>query len=465
MRRCTLVLVFVGVWSWFAGLAAGCSQPGGGLRILDDLEHHGLISDGGVDGEPRPTASIADDGVPADGPITLPILFDAADRLNPQMAAARARIGEAGGLAWQASLRPNPSVELESENVRPSGGGLGRSETTLSVRQPIVLGDRLGAATRAGEARVDAERWAFEETRREIHGRIRRLATEIEFDRVAITLYEELRTLSERTLDVADTRFEARAAPESESIRARVELNTLVLAIERLRGELAASATRLETLLGGHPVDARRVTVGAGRSEVREVPSLEDLAGLVRSDHPAVRAAAAAVEVAERNVELERARARPDLETRFGIGIDHADDEGFIEAGVGLPLPVYDRNQGNVLAARFGVIRAQREAAAVSSELLGQLGEAYRRLESATTRLGILETEVLVDAQRSYEQASVGYEAGKLPFLDLLDAQRTLAEATIAQSELCRSVSLAQADIEVILGRRLGPPIESEELP
>ncbi len=449
-------------------LLTGCGHNTDGMRILEDLRADGLLRDDGD--EPAPqlqrTGMHRSWSFPVEGELSLSRLLEAADRLNPRIAAARARIGTAGARAWQASLYPNPSLELESENVRPSGGGFGVSETTVGMKQPIIISGRRKAAVAVGEARMSAERWELERVRRQVHGRIRREVTEIAYYRQAISLHEELRVRAQRTLNVAQTRFEARAAPESEAIRARVERTSLGLAIERLRGDMAAASERLDSVLGGHHVDLNRVGGAALESApVEQLPALDQLLATVRTTHPAVLADEANVEAAGRQVDLERALRHSDITVRLGVGVSHADDEGFVEAGVGIPLPISDQNQGNILAARFGVIRARQEAAATSNELTGTLAETYRRWESAAARLAVFEEQIRAGAQRSYDQTGAGYESGKLPFLDLLDAQRTLIEVNVAHIELRRLVGLTLAEIYEILGEHPGPEHHQGDMP
>lgn len=444
-------------------MLTGCAGNTEGMRILEDLRADGLLrydSD-----EPAPQLQSAEMrqswSFPAEGELSLSHLLEAADHLNPRIAAARAQIGTAGGRAWQASLYPNPTFELESENVRTSGGGFGDSESTIGIKQPIITGGRLKAAVAVAKAKMSAKQWELQQVRFQVYGRIRRTVTEIIYYRQAILLHEELRLLAQRTLDISQTRFEARAAPESEAIRSRVEVNSLGLEIERLNGDLAATSERIDSLLGGQHVDAKRVSgnmLGVALSV--QLPDLDQLVENIRTTHPAVLASKANIDAAKRQVELERALRHSDITARFGVGVNHIDDERFVEAGIGIPLPIFDQNQGNILAARFGVIRAEQEAKATISELTGTLGEAYRKWESASARLAVFQEQILAGAQRYYDQTITGYEAGKLPFLSLLDAQRTLIESNVAQSDLSRSVGLILSEIYEIMGEYPHPENE-----
>ena len=447
------------------GVLIGCGQQNTPMRMLDDMRRQGLINDD--PNQPMPTLDGTEAGADASpqisteklqgsGALSLDDLLQAADELNPRLVAARSRIGMAGAEAWQASLYPNPTFGVESENIRPSDGGFGVSETKLSIAQPIIVSDRRTAGVAAAKSRMDAERLALEALRREIHGKVRREATEITFLRRAITLHNELRDLTDRTVNIAETRFEAKAAPESEAIRARVEANTLAIRIQRLEGELAEARERLAALLGGYQVDASRIQTDLLADPMAgDLPTLYTLKQSVRDSHPSIRSKQAQVRTAQRNIELEQARRNEDITARLAAGVNHADDEAVVQAGIGIPLPIFDENQGNVLRARFELIRARKQASATTNELLGALGEAYHACTSAVQRYEQFQKKILNDASRAYDQATTGYEAGHLAFVDLLDAQRTLIDARIAELELLRAANMAQADLHAIVGQSL----------
>lgn len=431
-----------------------CSGPDYGPRLLDELRAEGLITD--ESHSPEPALVERGPVVAESGPLSLDALLAIADEQHPRLAAARAAIGTAGGRAWQETLAPNPDVEIESENVRPSDGGFGSSETTVSIAQPFLSERRRSAAADAGRAEIDRERLAVEQVRREIHADIRRIVLAMAFDREAIEHYDRLIEAAGESLRIADMRLNAGAAPETESIRARVEVNSLVLARDRRQDDLIVAAEQLRTALGGAVIEVSRLQWPAtAELAARPLPALEVLESEVVRSHPAILLARAEVESARRRVAVAQARSRAEPTARLGVGVDHADDEAFIEAGLSVPLTIFDRQQGAVLAARFEVIRLLREAESVENEQRGALAQAWRRWASERNRLDAFEAQILSGARRAHEQTRVAYEAGRVPLLDLLDAQRTLTEATLTQVDLRRAVGLALSEVEAILGRRV----------
>ncbi len=386
-------------------------------------------------------------------PLSLDDLLAAADRYNPAIGQAKAAIGAAAGAAWQAGLYPNPALELEAEEIPLSGNGVASGKYTVGIVQPVVVSRRLSAASAGGEAEERAAILDLLEAQRSVFGDVRRQVAEILYLRAAIDLRRELLDVAGRTLRIAETRFDARAAPESEVIRARVEADGLDLSVERFRRELAAAAARLAALLGGREVAPERLAWQL--PPTGPALDLESMLSMLDGRHPRVLAAAERVEAAEHRLEQARAGRHPDIGARVAYGYDGEFDEHIVEAGVILPLTLYDRNQGGILKARYEVSAAREDAKAVLNDLRAALAGSYERYMSARQQAAAFETRIVEPAARSLEQTREGYTAGRLAFLDLLDAQRTLAQARVARLELMRDLAEAQADLHGILGESL----------
>jgi cobalt-zinc-cadmium efflux system outer membrane protein len=126
---------------------------------------------------------------------------------------------------------------------------------------------------------------------------------------------------------------------------------------------------------------------------------------------------------------VERSRRIPDV--NLIVGTQRDEQLGQVGPrrtilGLSIPLPLFDRNQGNVLAALRRADKARDELKAVENRLSAEVAEATARLSVAQSELTILRTDILPGALSAYEAASKRFELGKFSFLDVLDAQRTL---------------------------------------
>ncbi|MCI0674970.1 MAG: TolC family protein [Phycisphaerales bacterium] len=453
---------------WFAivliGLVhVGCASRDRGVadmeqRILEELRRDGIPGPHNDSTSSAHEAPSAHSALPDAGPISLADLLALAEARNPALAAARSEVGIAAGQVWQAHLYPNPRLEVASDEV-PFDSGFDNGITTVSMTQPIVLGDRLSAATDAAEAEKAASRAKLELRAREIFGEIAQLHARLLAIRQAQTLYDELAELGGRTLSMARTRFEARAAPETEVIRPQIELHQIDLARARLIKENDAALRQLELLLGGVEIDADRLA-----GEVTDNPPAIDLdavATQVRQGHPALAMADREIAAAQARLERIGAERVPDLEVRAGAGYQGEIDEGIFEVGAGVTLPLWDNRQGDILAARFDLMRARHLREATQNDLLGRLAEVHGEYESARAQLATVRDQIVPAALRSFEQTQEAYRGGRAVFLELLDAQRTVTEARATLIELGGAAAAARARMMQIVGSDLEQATET----
>jgi outer membrane protein TolC len=208
-------LTHLGAFVILEALLVGCAPRSAGVsgieqRIMEDLARDGVPMPAGDSSGQTPAAEQRA-SLPETGPITLAELLRVAQARHPAVAAARSDVGIAAGQIWQASLYPNPSLEVASEEV-PFGSGFEQGVSTISIIQPIVLGDRLKAAAGAAEAEKAARVARVELSIRELFGDVAQLHARLLAIRQADALYSQLAGLGDQTLSMARTRYEARAA-------------------------------------------------------------------------------------------------------------------------------------------------------------------------------------------------------------------------------------------------------------
>lgn len=147
----------------------------------------------------------------------------------------------------------------------------------------------------------------------------------------------------------------------------------------------------------------------------------------------------------EAQVRLERAQRMPDVTVTVGTQRDDQIGRSQAVVGLAVPLPLFNRNQGNVLAALRRTDKARLDLDAERIRVIQALGEAYQRAQLAQQEVASITTDILPIAQNTYEATVRGFEVGKFSFLDVLDAQRTLfqtrAQYLRALSERYRSVT------------------------
>lgn len=363
---------------------------------------------------------------------------------NPRLSAALARIEGAEGERLQASLMPNPQAMLEIENF---GGedeqeGFDGAEATLGLEQEIEIAGKRGKRTEVAD-------YGLQITQQQAIAESLSLLAETEYAFMRVAIAKERLTLAEKRVSLADEthetvkkRVSAAAASDIQHTKADIEQSAAKLEKSKAEAELAEAQSILASLLGTPSISGDDMQVQAG---LEALPALPDRAALLDAvkNTPQARAAEFARMRATSQLDLARAQGVPN--PTFGLGVRrfNENDSTALIAGVSFPLPVFNRNQGSVKAAKAGIIEADALARQQDLDLQQRAIAAWEKLTAAHKEAEAYQSDMVPSAERAYAQASDGYSAGRFSFLDLLDAQRTLYE--VQESRLDSLLSLYEA--------------------
>lgn len=373
---------------------------------------------------------------------------------NPMLAsyAWDVRVREAEAL--QANLVPNPEVSLEIENF--GGNGEKRdfetAETTVVLSQLIELGDKRQLRTRFAELNQDLAAWDYESAR------IAVLSTTASAFLRTLSMQEQAALLI-RNVELAEEahgsigkRVDAGAASPLDLKKARIAVSRTRIHLEQTHRELDAARVGLAATWGSTQPGFDRVVGEFGT--VTAIPAVEAFSGLVR-DNPDVARWATEIVQRQAAIDLERARAVPNLTAGAGVKYHSGPDETAAVVELSMPLPLFDRNQGNLLRSRYALAKAKQMQRAIEVQTGSAITQAYHRLAAAHATATAMQETVLPDAQDAYGGAKTAYEQGKTGYLDVLDAQRTLFEVRGQLIDALADYHSAVVQIESLIARPL----------
>lgn len=379
---------------------------------------------------------------PAANP-ALPLTLDQAIQLalsaNPALRSATRSIGIADGAIQQAGARRNPELSFLSEGTDRNT----RTETT-QINQVIELGGKRGARIAAAEQERNVVLNDVNARRAELRADVITAYMEALTAQERLTLARASLELAHKSTDVTSRRVIAGKISPVEQTRSSVAEAAAQLELAQAEADLALAKRRLTALWASprpleQPLQAPE-TFG-------QLPAWADLAQRLETS-PQLRRAQSAVVGRDAQVKLERAQRIPDVTVT--VGSQRERELGRTQGVVGLsvPLPLFNRNQGNILSALRRADQARDDLEAERLRLTQALADAYQRAEVASTQTITLRDQVLPAAQSAYDAAVTGFELGKFAFTDVLDAQRTLFQTKTqylrALSDRYRSI----ADIE-----------------
>ncbi|NWD26552.1 TolC family protein [Pseudomonas yamanorum] len=376
--------------------------------------------------------------------LTLESALQTAFANNPDMAAAQWEIDIAQGGRQQAGLIPNPVASWDAEDTRRNS-----RTTTVKLTQTLELGGKRGAridvATRAQETAALTLEQRRNVLRAEvIDGYYGALRAQERLD-----LAQRSLALAERGLVVANGRVTAGKSSPVEATRAQVQLSEIRLEFNRAQMGLTDAYRRLAASTGAASTDFQAVA-----TQAQAAPTLPSPAQLLaRLEQTAeLRLAELQIVQGEAALGLEKAQRIPDLDVSIGSQYDASVRERVNVVGVSMPIPLFNRNQGNVLAASRRADQARDLRNAAELRLRTETRQALDLWQTANTEVRSFNQQILPAAQSAVDSATRGFEMGKFNFLDVLDAQRTLIAARTQYLAATAQATEAWVRIERIYG-------------
>ena len=376
------------------------------------------------------------------------LTLEAAIRLalerNPTLAAARREIEAADAQILQGSLRPNPEFVYLAEDTR----SVSRT-STAQLDVPIEMGGKRGARVDAATRNKNAA--VSELTARQLQIRASTMAAffEVVAAQEQTSLARDTLVLAMRASDISGKRVTAGKISPVEEIKARVAEAGVRLSLTQAESELRNARRRL-TSFWGNPSPRFTEVV----SEVDRMPDLptRDLVQNRLAISPVLERAQQEVERRKSLVTVEQTKTVPDI--TFTLGMKRREDvtRDQVMVGVSIPLPVFNRNQGNLLEALKREDKARDELAATKLTLYADALQILERISARREETELLQKSLLPGAKWAYEAATIGFENGKFSFLEVLDAQRTYFSAKSQYLTALSALYAAITDLESLLG-------------
>jgi len=372
----------------------------------------------------------------------------------PRVAALDADVALARGHAEQARARPNPSINLYGENFAGDlrTNARDQQQTTFQIDQPIELGGKRAARIAAGDAALAAASARGVEGRSAFATELARAYAAAEIADRRIALAEDEVEEATDVLKVARALVAAGKEARLRQVQAETELHTMESDLEIAHAQRVGALARLAALAG-----SPTPYTGLAESLIDRVIAKPPSGPVDPLQSATVRLAMAEREAAAQAVTVQRRHATPDITAQLGVRQLRVARGPAIVAGVTIPLPVFDRNRGNIAAAQAEL--QGREARAAAARLEAQAGaHSARALIAATDARGVAARRTLATAEEAYRLARIAYEAGKAPLSELLSARHNLGAAR----GVILDADIARFDARASLARLAGLSITGE---
>ncbi len=389
-------------------------------------------------------------------PLTLEAALGFAVRANPSIAVAQREREAIEGTRVQAATRPNPTISTSIQDTRSD-----TRQIFLQLNQEIELGDKREARLEAADAFHKKATAELDSKKAEIHANVVTAFYEVLAAQERLKLNKSSLEVANLALDAAAKRVRAGKSSPVEETKSKIAESSAKIEVNQATSQLNSTRKRLSALWGNPlPVFER------AEGDVENIPPVSNIADLSAAidNSPAMHLAKLEILARDGVTKIERSKSTPNITISAGV-VNNQELGGLNQAllGLSVPIPLFDRNQGNLQEALSRQYKAQDELVELRAQLEANLGSQYERLNAARQTSESLRTEILPSAQSAFDAANKGFSAGKFSFLDVLDAQRTLFQAKSQYIQALLDAHQAVAEIERILGDVISHQVSGAE--
>ena len=367
---------------------------------------------------------------------------------NPTLVQAAMRIRAAEGRYVQAGLYPNPVIGYQGEEINDQGTA-GQQGGFVSQRFVTAGKRRLGQSV-AGHEVAGARRALDAQTGRVVND-VRAGYYEVLVAQRTIELDERLLHIGQEGVKAAEQLLAAMEVGRVDLLQARIEADSTMLRLHNAQTRHRAAWRRLAAVVGLPAMKPVRL-VGDLEGEMPEFTWDEALQRLL-AESPELAEARAGVRKARCALEWECAQRVPDIDVKTAVRYHNVTQNTVASVEVGLPLPIFNRNQGNISKAQAELVVAENEVRRIELALHHRMAQAFQKYADARRQVETYSAEILPTARETLDLVRVGYSQGEFDYLTLLTAQRTYFRSNLSYVESLRELRLGLVDIEGMLLR------------
>ncbi len=380
---------------------------------------------------------------------------------NHTLLAARTTIQESQAEEITANLRPDPVLGADAQFLpffQPNQ--LNSNYFDQNAQFDIGL-SYLFERGRKRQHRLQAAKDVTAVTTSQVADNERALTFLVASDFINVQLAESTLALAEQdlksfqsTVDISETRYKDGDMSEGDLLKIKLQLLQFQTDVSQAQLARVQALITLRQSLGFESVSADYDV--AGELDYQPVQTKrDDLESLAIQQRPDLRAAVQGVTAAQSQYELQRAIGKRDITGTADYS--HTGGTSGISLFASMPLPIFDRNQGEIARARYAITQSQETQKGAQEQVLTDVLDAYEGLQTNDQIVKLYRTGYLDQAQQSRDISEYAYKRGAASLLDFLDAERSYRAIQLAYRQALASYQLAVEQLREAVGTRILP--------
>jgi outer membrane protein, heavy metal efflux system len=393
--------------------------------------------------------------------ITLDQAIQMALEHNHNLLAARSTVQQSEAEEITANLLPNPVLGGDAQYLPVFDPSVFTSDYLDNTTEFDVGLSYLFERGKKRQHRLQAAKDQTAVTRAQVSDAERQLEFNVATDFVTVELAESTLELAnqdlksfQNTVDISDARYKAGDIGLDDLLKMKLQLLQYQTDVAQAKLARAQGLSDLRQLWGYESVSAN-YDVASSFDYVPMHGGLEDLQSTALKNRPDLQAAQFGINAANSQFQLQKSIGKRDVTAT--VNYTHVSALNQIALYAQIPLPIFDRNQGEIKRAGFAITQAQEQQLYTNGQVLTDVRDAFEGWQANSEIIDLYRTGYLDDAQQSRDITDYAYKRGAASLLDFLDAERSYRATELGYRQALASYLLSLEQLREAVGTRSLP--------
>ncbi|HKV29191.1 MAG TPA: TolC family protein, partial [Candidatus Acidoferrales bacterium] len=378
---------------------------------------------------------------------------------NHALLAARTTISQSQAQEITANLRPNPVfgadvVGLPVESADFTADNINQAEFDIGLGYLFERGRKRQHRLKAAQDQTAVTKSTVADNERMLTFNVATQFTEVLLAESTLNFAQQDLKDFQNTVSISESQYKAGAISEGDFLKMKLQLLQFQTDVTAAQLAKEQALVALRQLVGYQSVPQDYDV--AGDLKYEKLPyTLEDLQARALKDRPDLRAAQQGVTAALSQYSLAKANGKVDVNGTFNF--THITGYNSQSLIVSIPVPIFNRNQGEIARTNYAIEQARQTEQAASEQVMADVQTAYETVHTNEQTLQIYQTGYLDEAKQSVDISEYAYKRGAASLLDFLDAERSYRNTELAYRQQLASYMLALEQLREAVGTRTLP--------
>ncbi|MHB8541255.1 MAG: TolC family protein [Candidatus Acidiferrales bacterium] len=378
---------------------------------------------------------------------------------NHALLAARTVISQSQAEEITANLRPNPVfgadvVGLPVEPADFTADNINQAEFDIGLGYLFERGKKRQHRLKAAQDQTAVTKSTVADNERTLTLNVATEFTTALLAESTLRFAQQDLKGFQHSVNISEYQYKAGAISEGDLLKIKLQLLQFQTDVTAAQLAKQQALVALRQLIGFESVPQDFDV--AGELKYQKLPdNLEDLQAMALKDRPDLRAAQQGVTAAQSQYLLAKANGKVDVTGTFNF--THITGYNSQSLIVSVPVPIFNRNQGEIARTNYAITQAQEAEQEASEQVMSDVQVAYETVHTNEQTLKIYQTGYLDEAKQSVDISEYAYKRGAASLLDFLDAERSYRDTELAYRQQLASYMLALEQLREAVGTRTLP--------